>query len=163
MEIKEKMQNAINKQINKELYSAYLYLSMSAYFESINLRGFAHWMRKQAKEEEGHAMRLYRYLIERGGRVKLSEIEEPPAEWKSASNVFEETYKHEQKITEMIDELIKMSVAEKDHATEVFLHWFVTEQVEEEASANEILQKLKMIKEEGNGLFIIDRELANRK
>ena len=160
--IKDEIQDVVNNQINRELYSAYLYLSMAAYFESINLRGFAHWMRVQAREELGHAMKLYDHLVERGGRVTLQPIEAPPKEWKSPLNVFEDVYEHERKVTQMIDNLVNLAKAEGDHATEVFLQWFVNEQVEEEASALEILEKLKLIGESGHAIFMIDRELAKR-
>jgi len=163
MKINRKIQDAINKQINHEFYSAYLYLSMSAYFESINLKGFAHWMRTQAKEEDEHAMKLYKFLVERGGKVILSEIEKPPLEWKSPLDAIESAYKHEQKVTEMINGLVNLAAAEKDRATEVFLQWFVNEQVEEENSTNELVQKLKLVGDSGNGLLMIDSELAKRK
>ena len=163
MKINRKIQDAINKQINHEFYSAYLYLSMSAYFESINLKGFAHWMRTQAKEEDEHAMKLYKFLVERGGKVILSEIEKPPLEWKSPLDAIESAYKHEQKVTEMINGLVNLAAVEKDRATEVFLQWFVNEQVEEENSTNELVQKLKLVGDSGNGLLMIDSELAKRK
>ena len=162
MEIKQKMQDALNKQLNRELYSGYLYLSMSAYFESVNLPGFAHWMRKQASEEEAHAMKLYKYLVERGGRVEMDDIEAPKLEWKSPLEAFEDAYKHEQKVSDMIHKLVEVARAEKDHATESFLKWFVDEQVEEEESTNEIVQKLKMINGSKNAMFMLDSVLAKR-
>jgi ferritin len=160
--LKSKIERAINKQINAELWSAYLYLSMSAYFESISLGGFANWMRIQAQEEVSHAMRFYNYVVERGGRVKLLPIEAVKIDWKSPLDAFEETYKHEQKVTGLINDLVNMSTAEKDHATVNMLQWFVDEQVEEESSADEIVQKLKLIGKNGSGLFMIDRELGQR-
>ncbi|MBS7645493.1 MAG: ferritin [Candidatus Bathyarchaeia archaeon] len=160
--IKDKVQEALNKQINRELYSAYLYLSMAAYFESINLKGFAHWMRIQAREEVGHAMKLYDHLVERGGRVGLQSIDAPPREWKSPLEVFEEVYRHERTVSQMIDDLVNLARSEGDNAAEVFLQWFVKEQVEEEASALEILERLKLVGEGGQALFMIDRELAKR-
>ena len=160
--IKEKMQNALNEQTNAELYSSYLYLSMSAYFQSVDLSGFANWMRVQAQEELMHAMKLYDYVNERGGRVILSKIEGPPTEWDSPTAAFEHVYKHEQKVTGLINGLVNLAIEEKDHATNNFLQWFVTEQVEEEASANEVLQKLKLVGEEGSGLLMLDSELAQR-
>ena len=160
--LSEKMLKELNKQINAELYSGYIYLSMSAYFQSINLGGFANWMRVQATEELTHAMKIYDYVNERGCRVVLHPIEKPPFEWNSALAAFEEAYKHEQKVTAMINDLANLAITEKDHATEVFLQWFVTEQVEEEASADEIVQKLKLVGEAGGGIFMIDRELAGR-
>lgn len=160
--IGKKMESAINDQINAELYSAYLYLSMSAYLSSKNLNGSASWMRVQAQEEQVHAMKLYDYLIERGGRVQLKPIEVPPKEWEDFEDVFKYTYKHEQKVTSLINNLVDIATRENDHATKVFLNWFVTEQVEEEASADEILQKYKLTSGGPNGLFMIDQELGKR-
>jgi ferritin len=160
--ISKKMEKAINDQINAELYSSYLYLSMSAYFSDHSLDGFAHWMRAQAQEELVHAMKFYDYLIERGGKVAISSIDAPPGEWKSPLNVFEYTYSHEQKVTGLINDLVNLAISEKDHATTTFLNWFVSEQVEEESSADEIVQKLRMIKGSSSGLFMIDRELRTR-
>lgn len=158
----KKIQDTLNTQINAEIYSAYLYLSMSAYFESVNLKGFANWMRVQAQEELAHAMKFYNYVNERGGRVILRMIEGPPAEWNSPVAAFEHTYRHEQKVTSMINNLTNMAIEEKDHATHSFLQWFINEQVEEEASADEILQKLKLLENVPAGLFMLDRELASR-
>ncbi|MGC9325949.1 MAG: ferritin [Desulfomonilia bacterium] len=160
--ISKKMEAALNKQINAELYSAYLYLSMNSYFNSINLDGFANWMRIQALEEMAHADKFYTYLVERGGRVTLQPIDGPPAEWSSPSAVFQEVYKHEQKVTALINSLMDLAIKEKDHASRGMLQWFVDEQVEEEASADKILQKLKLLGESGNGLFMMDRELSQR-
>ncbi|MBU7031244.1 MAG: ferritin [Theionarchaea archaeon] len=160
--ISEKMQKALNSQINAELYSSYLYLSMSSFFSDMTLNGFANWMRIQAQEEQVHAMKFYDYLIERGGKVLLSAIDAPPATWKSPLDVFEYTYKHEQKVTGLINDLVNLAIGEKDHAAVTFLNWFVSEQVEEESSANEILQKLKLIKDSPSWLFMMDRELGSR-
>jgi len=160
--IKENIKDALNKQINAELYSAYLYLSMSAYFSSINLKGFASWMRVQAREEFGHAMKFFDYLQERGGRVKLTAIQEPPSDWEFPLQLFEQVYEHEQKVTAMIDELVNIAQSEKDHATNNFLQWFVAEQVEEESSADEIVQRLKLIKDTKSGLFMLDQKLGQR-
>ncbi|MBW2651990.1 MAG: ferritin [Deltaproteobacteria bacterium] len=160
--IKEKIQDALNEQINAELYSSYLYLSMSAYFESINLKGFASWMRVQTQEELVHAMKFYDYLIERGGKVVLSSIESPPTEWPSPLAIFENAYQHEQKVTGLINELVDLAIAEKDHATNIILQWFVSEQVEEEASADEVVQKIKLMGDARGGIFMLDRELAQR-
>jgi len=160
--IKEKILSAINRQINAELYSAYLYLSMNAYLNSINLSGFANWMRVQALEEMTHADKFYQYIIERGGRVILELIDSPPADWASALEVFEHVYEHEQKVTKLINSLMDIAIEEKDHATISFLRWFVDEQVEEESSADGILQKLKLIGDSGSGLFMIDSELGQR-
>jgi len=160
--IKASVQKALNDQTRKEFYSHYLYLSMAAYFESLNLRGFAHWMRIQAKEEMGHAMKFFEYLIERQGKVVLEAIEAPSFKWKSPTNVFEDSYNHERKITESIHKIVELAGSEKDHATTIFLQWFVQEQVEEEASANEILQKLNIIGNEPSALFVLDSELGKR-
>jgi ferritin len=160
--ISDKMQGAINSQINAELYSAYLYLSMSSYFASLNLDGFANWMRVQAQEEQLHAMKLYDYLLERGGRVLLGSIEAPPTEWASPLDAFEAVYSHEQKVTSLIHGLVNMAADEKDHATSIFLQWFVSEQVEEEASASGIVEKLKLMAQAPGGLFMLDRELGQR-
>lgn len=160
--IKKKMQQALNKQLNAELYSSYLYLSMSAYFNSINLKGFANWMKVQAQEELSHAMKFYNFILERGGKVILSEIDPPQSEWNSPLAAFEHVYRHEQKVTSLINSLVDLSISEGDHATNNFLQWFVTEQVEEEASADEVVQKLKLAGKSAGGLFMIDRELAQR-
>ena len=160
--IKKKMQQALNKQLNAELYSSYLYLSMSAYFNSINLKGFANWMKVQAQEELSHAMKFYNFILERGGKVILSKIDPPQTEWNSPLAAFEHVYRHEQKVTSLINSLVDLSISESDHATNNFLQWFVTEQVEEEASADEVVKKLKLAGKSAGGLFMIDRELAQR-
>lgn len=160
--IKEKIREALNQQLNAELYSSYLYLSMAAYFESINLKGFANWMRVQTQEELVHAMKFYDFIIERGGKSILSSIEGPPTEWASPLAVFEHAYEHEQKVTGLINNLVDLSTAEQDHATTNFLQWFVAEQVEEEASADEVVQKIKLMGDASGGLFMLDRELAQR-
>ncbi|VVB59696.1 Ferritin-like domain protein [uncultured archaeon] len=159
----KKIENAINKQINAEFWSAYLYLSMSAYFESINLGGFASWMRVQAQEEVGHAMRFYNHVVERRGRVTVSAITAPSINWKSPLSAFEDAFKHEQKVTGMIDNLVTMATAEKDYATANMLQWFIDEQVEEELSTNTVVQKLKMIGTNTGGLYMLDCELSQRK
>lgn len=163
MKINSKVEKAINNQINKELYSSYLYLAMAAYFESVNLRGFAHWVRLQAKEEDAHAMKFYGYLFDRGGRVILSAIDAPPAEWKSAFDVFSQIYAHEVKVTGYINDVLKTARQENDSATETMLDWFITEQVEEEAHAQQIMERLKMVKDSSNGLLMLDFELSQRK
>ena len=160
--LSKKMQDAMNEQINKELYSAYLYLSMSAHCESINLSGFAHWMREQAEEEKEHAMKLYEFICDRGGRVELKAIDQPPVEFKSAIDVFEQTLKHEEFVTSLINDLYVLAVQEKDYASQIFLQWFVTEQVEEEKGASEILEMLRMIGDKAQGILIVDRQLAAR-
>lgn len=163
MNIGKKMQNELNKQINMELYSAYLYLSAATYLDSVNLKGFAHWMKVQAHEEVGHAMRIYGYLNDRGGRVLLSSINAPKTQWKNAQAVFQDAYEHEQKITGLINKLVELSRVEKDYATESMLKWFVDEQVEEESSVSEILEHIKMTDCKVNGLLIIDMKLGERK
>jgi ferritin len=160
--IKSSLENAINNQINAELYSSYLYLSMSAYFEAKSFAGFAKWMAIQSQEEYAHAIKFYTYLIQKGGKVKLSKIDEPKQEWKSLLDVFEDTYEHEQKVTASINAIVDLALQEKDHATVSFLNWFVTEQVEEEATAQKIVDDLKLIGDNNNGLFMMDRELGQR-
>jgi ferritin len=160
--LSKKMQEALDEQINAELYSAYLYLSMAAYFESLNLAGFANWMQVQAQEETSHAMKFYGYVHERGGRVTLQAIAQPETEWASVSAVFEATYKHEQNVTARINDLVDLAIKEKDHATNSFLQWYVDEQVEEEKSADEIVQKLRQIGDAPSPLFMLDNELGKR-
>jgi ferritin len=160
--ISKKLETAINEQINAELYSAYLYLSMSAYFKSVNLNGFANWMRMQEQEEQIHAMKFFDYLSERGGRIILKEIKSPRSDWKNPLDVFENVYSHEQKVTGLINDLVDMAIEENDHATSNFLQWYVGEQVEEESSADEIVENLKLLDDSRNGLFMFDRELGKR-
>ena len=160
--LKPDIQNAFNQQINAELFSSYLYVSMSAYFESINLKGMANWMRVQAQEEVQHAMKFYDFINDRGGRVLLSAIEGPETDWDSPLAVFENAYQHECKVTGLINELVDLSIQVSDHAANTFLQWFVTEQVEEEASADDIVQKLKLAGDNASVLFMIDQELGRR-
>lgn len=157
-----KMSEELNKQINAEFYSAYLYLSMVSYFETKNLKGFANWMKCQTQEEIMHAMKIYDYVNERGGQVILKQIEGPKTEWSAPLAAFEDAYKHELKVTGLINNLVEISTSEKDNATNAFLQWFVTEQVEEESSVDDVVQKLKLIGNDGAGLFMVDRELATR-
>jgi ferritin len=160
--LSKKLESELNKQLNAELYSAYLYLSMAAYYESKNLKGFANWMNVQAQEEQVHGMKIYDYINGRGGRVQLAVIEAPPVEWSSVVDVFDNVYSHEQKVTGLINNLVNIATEEKDHATVNFLQWFVAEQVEEEASASEVLEQLKFIDGKGSGIFMLDRELKQR-
>jgi len=160
--ISDNMKDAFNKQINAELYSSYLYLSMSAYFESINLPGFANWMRCQAQEELVHAMKFYNFMNDRGGRLSLAAIDGPPVKWESPLHAFQDAYAHEQKVTALINNLVDLATAGKDHASTSFLQWFVNEQVEEESSADKVVQQLHLAGENGSGLFMIDRELGTR-
>ena len=160
--ISKKMEKALNEQINAELYSAYLYLAMAAYFESENLPGFANWMRIQFQEETAHAMKFFGFINERRGRVVLKAIDQPAKEWKSPLAAFEASFEHEQMITGRIDDLVNLATEAKDHATNAFLQWFVTEQVEEETSVDTVVQMLKMADKAPGALFMIDRELGRR-
>ena len=160
--LSKKMEEALNAQLNAEWYSSYLYLSMAAYYQSKDLAGFAHYMRVQAQEELFHGTKFYDFINERGGKVTLQGIAEPPTTWKTLGTPFEHAYKHEQKVTGLINDLVDLAIKEKDHATNNFLQWFVKEQVEEEASAIEVLKKFKLTGGKGNGLFMLDQELAAR-
>ena len=157
-----KMKDALVKQINEELFSAYLYLQMSAYFENIGLKGFANWMMVQYKEETDHAMKIFRYLLSRGENIELFEIKQPKNSWNSPLEVFEETLEHEKHITECINNLVDIAEKVKDRATYNFLQWYIDEQVEEEENDREIIDKLKLIGDSKNGLFMLDKELAVR-
>ena len=160
--LKEKVLNAINEQINAEQYSALLYLSMSAWFSDKGLPGFANWMYVQYQEEMTHANKFFNYVNERSGKVTLKAIDQMPIEWGSIIEVVEATLAHEQHVSELINNLVDIALQEKDHATQSFLKWFVDEQVEEEANVNEILDTLKLINGQGNGIFMLDRELRGR-
>jgi ferritin len=160
--ISKTMETALNKQINREFYSEFLYLSMAAYFETVFLKGFAKWMRVQAKEEHAHAMKIYEFIIARGGKVTLETIDAPKAKWATAGKVFEESYAHEQKVTGFINDLVDLAIKEKDHATFEFLQWFVKEQVEEEANANDILSQINIVGDIVGHLFYLDHHLGKR-
>jgi ferritin len=160
--ISKTMETALSRQVNRELYSAYLYLSMESYFESASLKGFAKWMRLQVKEEQMHAMKIYDYMVARGGKVTLADIEAPKSKWASAGKVFEETYAHEQKVTAMINGLVDLAKKENDHATFEMLQWFVKEQVEEEEQAFDILNQIKIVGDVPGHLFWLDHELGKR-
>lgn len=160
--LSDKMGKALNDQVTAEFYSSYFYLSMHSYFESKNLAGFAHWMRFQAQEEMMHGMKLYDYINERGGKIVLQTIEQPPAEWDSVLDVFEKVFAHEQKVTAMINNLVDIAIAERDHASNGFLQWFVSEQVEEESNVGGIVNKLTMVQNDSAGLFVMDQELGKR-
>jgi ferritin len=160
--LKEKVLKALNEQINAEQYSALLYLSMSAWFEEKGLSGFANWMYVQYQEELTHANKIFKFIVERGGKVELKGIKQMPVEFDSVIGVAEMTLEHEQHVTSLINNLVDIAIEEKDHATRSFLTWFVDEQVEEEANASEILEYLKLTSGHGNGLFMIDRELRKR-
>jgi ferritin len=160
--LSKKMGKSLNHQINRELYSAYLYVSMASYAVSEGLNGFANWFTVQAKEEVFHAEKMYNYVNQQGSKVILEAIEQPPVDFSSMLDLFEKTLEHEKGVTAMINNLVKLAREENDYATESFLKWYVTEQVEEEASPTEIIQKLKLIGKDGRGLLMIDKELAAR-
>jgi ferritin len=158
----ETMETKLNEHINAELYSAYLYLSMSAYFKSIDLTGFANWMQVQFEEEMSHAMKFFEFVDNMDGRILLTTIEAPPVEWESPVAAFQQTYDHERSVSKQIFELVSLALEESDHATNNFLQWFVAEQVEEESTAKSILSKLKFIGDSKSGLFMVDQELSKR-
>lgn len=160
--ISEKLTNAINEQINRELYSEYLYIAMQAWFADQNLDGMANWMDAQGKEERFHAMKFYNYLIERGARVKLKAIAEPTFDFENPIKAFKMALEHEQFITKSINDLMDIAISENDHATRSFLQWYVDEQVEEEASVDKIVNMLKLVGDNGHGIMMIDRELGQR-
>jgi len=158
--ISNSMAERLNSQINKEFYSAYFYMSMSAHSETANLRGVAAWFMAKYEEEMTHAMKLYRYLHDQGARVVLEAVDKPPADYAGVLDMFEKTLAHEQEVTAAFNVLVDAALAERDHATNIFLQWFVTEQIEEEATVNDIIGRLKLVGEKGEGLFMIDNELA---
>lgn len=160
--ISEKIQKGINDQITAEFESSYLYLAMSGWCEARNLKGFARWMRLQAEEEKEHGFRLFDYLVDRGGRVILGALPAPPKDFDSVEDVFEKTLAHERKVTDRIHKLNELAIQEKDHATVAHLQWFINEQVEEEAGAEEILNQIKMVESRPGSLFYIDRHVGKR-
>ncbi|ASJ07288.1 ferritin [Thermococcus pacificus] len=160
--LSERMLKALNEQMNKELYSAYLYFAMAAYFDDLSLEGFANWMKAQAEEELGHALRFYNYIYDRNGRVELGEVPKPPKEWESPVKAFEAAYEHEQFISRSIHELAALAEEEKDYPTRAFLEWFINEQVEEEANVKKILDQLKLAQDSPQMVFMLDRELGAR-
>ena len=160
--LSQAVQDAINDQIHHEFHSAYVYLSMSAYLEAANFTGFAKWMRIQSREEVMHAMKLFDYVNDRNGRVTLKTLEQPTAEWKSVLDVFEQALKHEQKVTAMIHSLYTLATKESDYATQVALTWFINEQVEEEATATSVVDRLKIANNDGAALLILDGQLGAR-
>jgi ferritin len=160
--IKKEVLNAINEQINAESYSAYMYLSMAAYLEDKGLSGFANWMKIQYQEESAHAMKFFNYLAERGGRIELKAINQVPVDFDGIVDIFEKTLAHENHVTDLINKLMDVAKGVSDHATVSFLNWFVDEQVEEEANVEKILSTLKLINGQGNGIFMMDRELGQR-
>ena len=162
MMLNKKIQDAFNDQLNWELYSGYVYSSMATWFESIGLKGMAGWMHAQAAEERAHADKFAEYINDRGGRVLLKAIAAPPTQWKSPVDAFEDAGRHEADVTERIHKLVDLAAAEKDHASSAFLQWFVTEQVEEEASVDKVVEHLKMVADSRHGLFMMNRELGAR-
>ncbi len=160
--IKKEVLDAINEQINAETYSAFMYLSMAAYFEDMGLSGFANWMKVQYQEESAHAIKFFNYLTERGGRVTLKAVAQVPVDFDGVVDVFEKTLVHEIHVTSLINKLIDVAIKANDHASQSFLKWFIDEQVEEEANVEKILQTLKLINGQGNGIFMMDRELGQR-
>ncbi|HEY6951460.1 MAG TPA: ferritin [Bacteroidota bacterium] len=161
--LSKSVQDAINEQIKNELYSGYLYLAVAAHFESTNLPGFAHWMKIQATEEVKHAMKFFEYVNERGGKVTLKAIEQPPVDFKSPLDVFKMAHKHEQKVTGMIHKLYELALKENDYPSQVMLQWFIKEQVEEEKNAENIVEQLKMAGDSSAALLMADRQFAARK
>ena len=160
--ISKTMQDAINEQINKELYSSYLYLSMAAYFENKNLPGFAKWMHIQEGEEREHAMKLYEFLVDRGGRALLKSIAAPQTDWKTSLDLFKQVAEHEAAVTASIHVLYALATKENDYAAQVMLHWFITEQVEEEKNAGEIVQQLELVEAHGTAVLMLDHQLGKR-
>lgn len=160
--INEKVNRAFNEQIKKEMYSAYLYLSMATQFYSDGLEGIGQWLRVQAFEELTHAMKFFDHIVERDGRVELEEIEKPPSQWDSPVSAFKDALKHEEYITGEINKLVDLSEKEKDYASKTLLQWFVDEQVEEEGTASRVLQELEMVKGSPHALLMLDRELGSR-
>ncbi|MEJ5377016.1 MAG: ferritin [bacterium] len=160
--LSEKVEEALNEQLRWEFFSAYLYLGMASYFQALGLGGFAHWMKVQAMEELTHASKFFSFLNERGGRARLGALEAPPWDWDSPLAAFQDALKHEQNVTARINSLVDLAREQHDHATEIFLQWFVTEQVEEESSATEVIQKLKLAGEHPASLYQLDRELGTR-
>jgi len=160
--IKKEVLEAFNGQINAESYSAYMYLSMAAYFENMGLSGFAHWMKVQYQEESAHALKFFNYVTERGGKVVLKAIDQVPVDFDGIVDVFEKTLVHEVHVSGLINNLMNVAISASDHASQSFLKWFVDEQVEEEANVEKILATLKLINGQGNGIFMMDRELSQR-
>lgn len=160
--INKRVEEELNKQVNAEMYSAYLYLSMSAYCADNNLAGFSHWMQLQFEEEQAHAMKFFQYILDRGGKVELKQINQPKHEWDGIIDVFDAVLKHEQHITKMINDLVNVAMEERDHATVNLLQWYVSEQVEEEATVSDLLDQLRLIEGKGAGLFMLDREAKLR-
>ena len=160
--IKKEVLDALNEQINAESYSAYMYLSMAGYFENMGLPGFANWMKVQYQEEAAHALKFFNFVTDRGGKVVLKAVEQVPVDFEGVVDVYEKTLAHENSVTELINNLMNVAVKASDHASQSFLKWFVDEQVEEESNVEKILATLKLINGQGNGIFMMDRELSQR-
>lgn len=161
--LNKKLEKALNEQLNMELQSGYIYQSMAAYFEKNNFRGFARWMDMQAKEEQGHARKIYDYIFSKGGTVTLTAIDSPKANWKNTEEVFKESLEHEQAVTKSIDKIYTLARKENDYATEIFLQWFITEQVEEEENVSEIIEKIKLLGvTNSSAMYLLDKELGER-
>lgn len=157
-----KMEKALNDHILEEIYSSYLYLSMAAYAHEQGLNGFAHWFKIQSKEEWGHAMKMFDFIIQRGGRVQLKEIKKPPQDFGSAHETMKKTYEHEQRVTRLLNKLYEDAGQQKDNPTQIMLQWFISEQVEEEAQVADILQKFRFVSEKSSSLLYLDKELKKR-
>ena len=160
--LSKKIENALNEQMKYEYYSSYLYLAMSAYCDSQNMPGFASWMRKQSGEEMAHALKLYDFILNRDGNIKLKSIPEPPQKYTSLEKIFKQVYEHEIHVTGLINKLYELALKENDHATSVELQWFIQEQVEEERSSKDIWEKLKLVGTNSSALLILDRDLSER-
>lgn len=160
--ISHSIAEVLNKQVNREFYSSYFYLSMSAHSDFLGLKGFSEWFLAKYREEMNHAMKIYKYLLDQGAQVQLLPIDQPPSTFESPLAMLEGTLAHEQKVTRSIHELVDQAVSERDHATHIFLQWFVTEQIEEESTVNEVLNRVKLVGGKGDGLFMIDNQLAQK-
>ncbi len=156
----KKIAEELNDQVNREFYSAYFYLSMSAYSDYLGLKGFANWFLMKNQEETQHAMKVYKYILDQGAPITLLPVKQPPSKFEGPLVMFEQTLAHEQSVTQRFNELVDISVTEKDHATHIFLQWFITEQIEEEAIVSEIINKIKLVGGKGDGLFMIDNQLG---
>ncbi|MBN2685205.1 MAG: ferritin [Pontiellaceae bacterium] len=160
--ISKRMEVALNEQVNKEFYSAYMYLAMSAYCNTMGLPGFSHWMRMQYEEENLHVTKMYDYILNQGGEIHLKTIEEPPKEYGTPLEIFQKTLEHEQFVTQSIHQLMGLAMEEHDYATQAFLQWYVSEQVEEESNVQDVLNPLRMVGEDKGGLMMIDQKLGGR-
>jgi len=160
--LSKKMETAINDQMNFEIYSGYIYLAMGAYMDSLDLAGFANWMKVQYDEEFFHAKKMYDFILERGGRPFYTQIPEPPKDWESVKAAFKHALEHERIVTGRINDLMTLAIEEKDYASRSFLNWYVDEQVEEESNVDAIIKQLNMIKDSGHGVFMLDKELGTR-